>query len=451
MSSSYLPLDPLSSSNNNEEDEYGENININDSIIINSQDVDGGNNNNNSSSSNINENTNLLANREGGEKISEEDLEEEADLEDFSHMIIAILKPVTITMLLVVWAVRKLSISNNLNSYVGITVYYNESSNDSTGEKIWGSLLNGLIFLVTILFTTVCFVFLYKYRCLKAIYTWLFLSVGVLLAATGGYIFLAILQANNLAIDYITFAFLLLNFSAGGIIAIFWYAPTILNQSYLIIISALMAISFTRLPSWTTWSILAIVSIYDLFAVLCPKGPLRVLVETAQERNETIPALIYNANFDPPPNRVQSPRSTNKSSSNSNNENEPLIEGDSDQQQDGDQPQQSQQQDGQEGQEEDIEIEEVGEQRRSLKLGLGDFVFYSVLLGRAALFDMSTVFTCFVAIVTGLFATLLLLAIFRKALPALPISIAFGILFYFLSSVFLYPFIETLGVYQVFI
>jgi hypothetical protein len=39
------------------------------------------------------------------------------------------------------------------------------------------------------------------------------------------------------------------------------------------------------------------------------------------------------------------------------------------------------------------------EEDRSIKLGLGDFVFYSVLVSRAALFDISSMAACFVAII----------------------------------------------------
>jgi presenilin 1 len=121
--------------------------------------------------------------------------------------------------------------------------------------------------------------------------------------------------------------------------------------------------------------------------VLLPYGPLRLLIEAAQQRQEHIPALLYNGMAEP---------------------------GKEDEQQE--------------------------EEERGVKLGLGDFVFYSVLLGRAALFDILTVFTCFVAILTGLFGTLILLAIFQKALPALPFSIALAMLFYFMTRFYLLPY-----------
>ena len=75
----------------------------------------------------------------------------------------------------------------------------------------------------------------------------------------------------------------------------------------------------------------------------------------------------------------------------------------------------------------------------SIKLGLGDFIFYSVLVGRAAMYDMLTVFASYLGIVAGVVSTLLLLALFRKALPALPISIFLGVIFYFVARLVLEP------------
>lgn len=258
--------------------------------------------------------------------------------------------------------------------------------------------------------------------------------------------------------------------------------PISVNQGYLVIIGVLVAYWFTLLPEWTTWALLVTMALYDLAAVLLPGGPLRLLVELAISRDEEIPALVYEARpVEPRPDarrrlwRERRDYGTNSSpnsdpstlgcmssetdegrnsgpnsSLNSNNsmtgevfpetrlvisEQEsaggsalselraPLVQTQLDSRR-----------------EEEIEGIGLGSSG-AIKLGLGDFIFYSVLVGRAALYDFMTVYACYLAIIAGLGITLLLLAFYRKALPALPVSIMLGVLFYLLTRVLLEVFV----------
>jgi presenilin 1 len=80
----------------------------------------------------------------------------------------------------------------------------------------------------------------------------------------------------------------------------------------------------------------------------------------------------------------------------------------------------------------------------SIKLGLGDFIFYSVLVAKAAQNSFTTFASCVLVILSGLGGTLVLLSVYHNALPALPISIFLGVLFYFATKDLIEPWVETI-------
>jgi presenilin 1 len=392
------------------------------------------------------------------------------------------------------------SSSASVNSIA--TIAYTETSSDSSWDKFLGALLNSLVFVAVVTVVTFVLVLLFYLGCTKFLKLYMGFSAFVVLGFMGGEIALFLIEDFSIPIDCITFMLVLFNFAVVGVLAVFMSKMAILvTQGYLVVIGMLVAYWFTLLPEWTTWVLLVALALYDLAAVLLPVGPLRLLVELAISRDEDIPALVYEArpvtyndtgsvggvaqrrtwrgrrgdNLNDGSNGnsnangvfVYNVDSESDSPSNasavldSNSDSDTLVSGHNDAtlvraeevqvpERDAElsaplidhrmniQPQQ--QEDAVSS--ESLMLEGIGlGSSGAIKLGLGDFIFYSVLVGRAAMYDFMTVYACYLAIIAGLGITLMLLALYQKALPALPVSIALGVLFYLLTRFLLEVFV----------
>ncbi|KAL9673315.1 hypothetical protein QQ045_029571 [Rhodiola kirilowii] len=431
-------------------------------------------------------------------------------LESIGVEIIGVMSPVSICMLLVVLLVYTLTSPSSTPDPIrtAANLVYLESPSDSTAQKFEGALLNAAVFVVLIAIVTFLLVVLYYYNFTNFLKNYMRFSAFFVLGTMGGSIFVSVVQHFSIPVDSVTFCLLLFNFTVVGVLSIFSVGvPIIVRQSYMVILGIIVAAWFTKLPEWTTWTLLVALALYDLVAVLAPGGPLKMLVELASTRDEELPALVYEARpvvsgstrgrgggrgrsldmlvggvsdsgsvemqnvavdrdnpvevrgdqdhtfltvenggevgeTSPLVNRRSSDRS-NSGHSNATVSNEmsrrsgsgeteivseersPLVD----------------MLNMESEREQQARVDSDESYSRGIRLGLGDFVFYSVLVGRAAMYDLMTVYACYLAIISGLGCTLILLSVCRRALPALPISIALGIIFYFLTRLLMEPFV----------
>ncbi|KAJ3012873.1 hypothetical protein HKX48_006022 [Thoreauomyces humboldtii] len=452
------------------------------------------------------------------------------DMKFYMEQIYLIIQPVVCCIILsILWVKLTTASVPNYDTGIAQAAPTQSTAGSSFGVSTSGgngsAFLSALGILGEIIGATVVIVILFWFNLMRLMYAVFVLIVAGLLGVFGYTLLSELITTHNLALDQFSFWFFLWNMVIVGVLMIFYKGPLILQQCYLVVMSSLMvrrvwpdfweiieltpvqkAYTLTKLPALTTWILLALLAVWDLIAVLCPFGPLRILVETAQNEEREIPALLYTAmvwmmatpgeasrghgrkgsgsstsgrsdhlttltatgtSFSPnmgsgPQQRRASNAPSDASVWNVYNEYEDgsaLIVGTS---ASGTHAIEMNQRTSDVGTVEpstasphevpgasvaDTAEPTAAEEetaRSGLKLGLGDFVFYSVLVARAALFDWVTTIACTVAVLTGLNMTIFLLAMYQKALPALPISIAFGILFYFLSAVTLTPFVNAL-------
>ena len=342
---------------------------------------------------------------------------------------------------------------------------YEEKSTDSTRTKVIGSVENAFVFVLFVTAATFGLYVLFKHRCGPVIWAYMAFSGCSIFGVLGATMALEILRRYEIRVDVISFAFYTWNVTVVGVLSVFlWPGSLRVKQTFLVLISVIVAYYFvTQIAEWTTWTMLVFMAIYDLYAVLTPNGPLRKIVELSQEREEAIPALVYEARGGSGVGDVGRRRRRTKSSGDKQQQKgddgasldgdlEPL---DGDLEPENDEVGERTSLLGGKGSKKetasilerfgDDDDDDDDDDKRDLpdgiKLGLGDFIFYSVLVGRSAMQSLFCAVFCYVAVISGLIITLAGLAVHKAALPALPVSIALGVITFVSIKFLVEPFL----------
>lgn len=286
-------------------------------------------------------------------------------------------------------------------------------------ESIVNNIIIVSVFVILIIMMTLLMLFIFYMGWHACLNNYFYIPSLLIMALITPYVLCNVLTSLNVTLDYITLIIIMWNFTAFGmmsIFAIYEQAPLCAQQFYLIHNSAILAVLIiSALPGWAPWLLLVFLVFWDLFAVLAPMGPLNLLIDMAEREGVVdMPGLLYNTDstFKQPEDQeaitpIQEDGKLSKNLITSGNSN--VNSGESKERK------------------RRKSIEDKG-----VNMGLGDFIFYSILIGMTVKGRRSEDFYSTVAalngVIVGLVLTLGILAATRRALPALPISIALGLM-----------------------
>ena len=334
----------------------------------------------------------------------------------------------------------------------------------STSTELVHAVVNALLIVGFVALMTFGIVCLMKYKAAKCFQAYIVVAIWLVLVTGGAALYDEIIRRMAWHVDVISFYGLTYNFGTVGAIGIFYQKgmDSSLSQAYLVFVAMLAAWQFSQFPEWTTWSLLITLAFYDCCAVLLPYGPLNLLMKHVEENETQLTGMLYEADIPASALQrqfIQQPaHNKEQQQAISISESTPLkVEHFS-------------QVTHLDDETVELDLEPLRHSpNNTIKLGLGDFVFYSVLVSRAAMFQFSTMMACLVTIlvvsssgqaatnvaqlthVQGFFTTLIFLQFYRAALPALPISILAGSAIYFVARFCATPFVFYCGMSAVFV
>lgn len=260
----------------------------------------------------------------------------------------------------------------------------------------------------------------------------------------------------NDSLDLITFSIIMWNFTALGMISIFQKclkAPFLVEQFFLVHNAAILAVIVVwMLPGFSDYILLVAIVIWDLFAVLAPCGPLKMIINMAQDEGiQDMPGLIYATGRE----QMQSDHLIDKHKQTAMKQSETAknVTKHADQ-----------------GESQTIRspiietsqiltkktVDSMDEFENNINMGLGDFVVYGILVASSlksssAKRDYYALIGVILSILFGIILTFSLLATTKKAVPALPISITIGLLILPISSKFVPQLADSFAAEQYFV
>ena len=307
----------------------------------------------------------------------------------------------------------------------------------SLSQLTWESFKIALIIIGVLALATCLLVLLVYFGCMKFLYVYLFITVLSVFSLLNLSILSIIVAQLNSAVDWITVVLYVYNILIVAIVSMFWLSPDLVKQMVTIYQCVIMILYVLKIaPEWIAWMLLPLLAIWDMIAVLLPFGPLYLLINLFQKRELQVPSMmIYttgmwtsnrdrNSNAYAKVNEVFALRqwsilnllfpsdSTLNDLHRSDDESRRMRNTNASS---------------------DRPPSKKRPTRKSM-LGLGDFIFYSILLAKTVftsecnLFAIIIVYLC---IIMGMLATTIVLVILHRPLPALPFSLFIGLAVFF--------------------